>query len=630
MSLPVYRVEIAFSTLPDDPSPAWVDVSAYVLYASGIGVQRGRADEFEAIGPSSMSLRLNNTDGRFSPDNPDGAYYPNVKKGRLIRVIAGDGGYGSRSYGGGPYGGYAPRFTGYVASWEPTWPGGNSASSYVDIRAMSRMAGLARGSELRDIISCEYDLDSPAAHFTLGEPTGSAQIYDTSGTNASVLSSRYCVNGAAATLGTSTGPGTDGLTAATINGGQFWVFDPSATFTTAATVEAFITTTDTNFRGVAAIGQQSTAGNRVLSIASEGGGLARAAFIDSTGTYIIDGGSGVNDGNVHHLAATVTSGGTLRLYVDGVQVASSATGATGTFSPTRLYIGGQPVGTESTTAGFFGGLSHVAVYSAVLSAARIADHAAAGLTGFAGEGSGARIARLAAYAGIPAAAVSAETGSATGLPFRDTTGRTPLDMMQEVTTTENGTLFDGKDGVLTFQGRDHRYGATSVATFAPATDLAPVLDDFGMANEVTATGDGGISAYLKDQASIGEHGNYGVTLELMTTSDDDVYQAAAWRLATSANPVTRIPTATANIHGLGVASQDAVLSVEIGDRITLTNLPDQAPAPTMDFFVEGYSEQMDPTSHVWTANLTPAWVYDVWVLGDTTRSVLGTSTRLGL
>ncbi|MGD9693959.1 MAG: hypothetical protein AB7V20_14115, partial [Phycisphaerales bacterium] len=490
-----------------------------------------------------------------------------------------------------------PRFTGYVDSWRTTWPGGNSASSYVDVRAMSRMANLRRGAELPDIISCEYNLDSLAAHYTLGEPEAATQASDSSGNGIAPL--LLTGSGAAVTFGNATGPGTDGLTAAEFVAGKYLRstsdIDPLSASNPVWTEAFFLTS--------------SAASQELLKLASPGGAYALTVSM-STGLITASNGAPVattastyNDGLTHHLLVTSTIGGpftTVRIYIDGALVATS-NAAIGHFLTSARVV---DVGN-----GWTGTVAQVAYGAGVIAVGRIADHAEAGLTGFAGDTPADRLARLATYAGIPAASLVADTGSATNLPHRDTTGRTPLDLMQEVTATENGTLFDGKNGTLVFQGRDHRYAAAVSASFAPATDLAPVLDDFGMTNEVTATGDGGVLALVRDQASIDDHGYYRVSVELMTTSAEDAYQAAAWRVGTTAQPKTRIPTATANLHGMSAAVRDQILALEIGDRITLINLPSQAPATSMDFFIEGYSEQITHMTHVWTANLSPAAAY---------------------
>jgi hypothetical protein len=88
MSRPDVTVEIAFDSGYTTPavSRTWTDVTEYV--ESTVSIERGRADNIAAVQPSSLSVTFDNTDGRFTPENAAGAYYPNVKKGRPIRVSA--------------------------------------------------------------------------------------------------------------------------------------------------------------------------------------------------------------------------------------------------------------------------------------------------------------------------------------------------------------------------------------------------------------------------------------------------------------------------------------------------------------------------------------------------------------
>jgi hypothetical protein len=66
---------------------AWVDITAYVLVqgqGQGLDGSIGRANELNQINASNLSLVLKNNDGRFTPDNPAGAYYPYWKSGVQI------------------------------------------------------------------------------------------------------------------------------------------------------------------------------------------------------------------------------------------------------------------------------------------------------------------------------------------------------------------------------------------------------------------------------------------------------------------------------------------------------------------------------------------------------------------
>ncbi|HKY57857.1 MAG TPA: hypothetical protein VJL80_07450, partial [Aeromicrobium sp.] len=127
--MPDVTVEIAFDSgyTTAAASRTWTDVSAYVEADDILSIARGRGDEFSTPQPSRLSLTLDNRDGRFTPEYASGAYYPNVKKGRPIRVRATWplGGGGTTHY----------RFLGYIDEWPVQWPGGGAEMSTVTISA---------------------------------------------------------------------------------------------------------------------------------------------------------------------------------------------------------------------------------------------------------------------------------------------------------------------------------------------------------------------------------------------------------------------------------------------------------------------------------------------------------------
>lgn len=77
------RVDVAFTSWADEP--VWTDISRWVNQREGVSITRGRSQETEQPDTGSMSLVLDNSDGRFSPDYQGSPYYPGVKLGRRIR-----------------------------------------------------------------------------------------------------------------------------------------------------------------------------------------------------------------------------------------------------------------------------------------------------------------------------------------------------------------------------------------------------------------------------------------------------------------------------------------------------------------------------------------------------------------
>lgn len=97
MARPSYSVKIRFDGVN------WQTVTG----VREISIQGGRQDELARIEPTRLSMELENTDGRFSPELASGAYYPHVKPMRRLSVVAS---HNSVDYG---------LFYGWIDRWVP-------------------------------------------------------------------------------------------------------------------------------------------------------------------------------------------------------------------------------------------------------------------------------------------------------------------------------------------------------------------------------------------------------------------------------------------------------------------------------------------------------------------------------
>lgn len=592
MALPDTKVEIAFDSGYSTPaaSRTWTDVSTYVEGAQPVGVTRGRQDEVSQVQPSRLVLTLDNRDGRFTPRLSSGAYYPNVKKGRPIRVTST---YNAVDY---------VRFTGYISEWPVVWPDGTDVVSTVTVTCVSRMARTGRGAEMRSLLEEEILADGPDVYYTLGDPTGSLTAVDSSGNQAPDLT--MAGEGTDVVFGNATGP-TDGLTAAEFAGGRWLTTSQSVV---GGVAECYFSRT----------GNPSVA--EILLAFAASSGLVVGIAIDTDGTITTSGsdlGSSpvVTDGEVHSLSWQ--SGHVL---VDGVDIGSPTNSpVTGVLKVGGIGVGYTFSGTGAPVTQLTGAMSHVAAFT-TLSTARAAEHAGAGLTGSAGESSDDRIARLAAIAGVPTAEQDLDAGSST-VGAVESGGATPLAAMLAVAETENGVLFDAKDGKLTFQGRDARYTTASAFTLSAASqqveaDLSPVDDDQFVVNDVTASANGVPAGRVVDTASQDDFGIYKQTLDTITDNTADALAGAQWRVALGKDPAPRYSTVSVDVTNSSTALAAAVMAAEIGTRFTLADLPATAPATSVDLFVEGYTETITATSHRVTFNTSPAAGYDVWTIED--------------
>jgi hypothetical protein len=631
-------VEIALTSGYTTPasSRVWTDITDYVEAQRGLSIQWGRGDQFSSPQPSRMTVTLDNTDGRFTPENAAGAYYPNIKKGRPIRVRVRPAG-----------GSYIHRFLGYVDEWPVEWPGGSQAYSTVTVTAMSRQARLGRSTTFKSIVEEEYLYDAPVLYFPLGEPQGASSAGNIAPGRSESLTVGQLGAGGTVQFGQGIGPGTDDLPAPVItpidasNGPYLTTSlasDPLAGALHAAmdcyvVLDSFPTSTQMVMR---LEGQDSFAFGMQIAITTLGVATA------NVGLFGVAAVGSIADGTLHHLAAraslnVATNQVTLTLFVDGV--ATSSTGAWSSLTPagipffpsvTRLFVGGYPASGRL----FSGTIAHAAVYASPTSAitdSRYAQHYLAGASGFSGEASGARVARHARLAGIPTAEVSTETGLSTSIAHKDTTGQTPISLMQDVAETEDGVVFDGKDGTLTFHSRSHRYGATSAFTLDAnlgdiEDDFSPKLDDQHLTNDMTASRPNGITVRSINQPSIDEYGYYRETTEVLTTSDNEVQARADWEVNRFGTPRVAIPNVGTDLLTSSVAS--ALLAADIGTKFTLTNLPSQAPASTVDYFIEGGTEQIGVNSYTIEFNVSAAAYANVWQLDSATLSQLDSTTVL--
>jgi hypothetical protein len=133
-----------------------------------------------------------------------------------------------------------------------------------------------------------------------------------------------------------------------------------------------------------------------------------------------------------------------------------------------------------------------------------------------------------------------------------------------------------------------------------------------------------------DQASIDTNGVYASSFDVVTTTDAELQDAANYQVSRYADPVVSAPSLGVSVNTVASSQVPLVLALEIGDRVSVTNLPAQAPATTMAFFVEGYTEAIGAETYTIDYNLSPAVLSDVWVLDSASYSQLDSTTVLGL
>jgi hypothetical protein len=542
------------------------------------------------------------------------------------------------------------RFDGHVNEWPTEWEAGGGVYAEATITATDRFKrfsqdGVDRSGEMRSMLEEEYLRDQAGivgAYFPLSEDSDAITVGNIGPTvqNPGVIV--QIGSGGELAFGSGAGPGTDGLSAplftpASATAGKYLRADlttPIGGGSNAVTIEAWFRTEGAITARAIALLETFLGGRYELVI--DAGGLLQATShngADDTNPLILTSAGQVNDGRTHHAAYTVSlSGGTVtgRLYLDGVEVDNGTYSSGGLGSCPILRIGGRK------NANLFAGtIAHVACASAVLSAARIFDHANAGLNGLAGERTDQRIGRFADYMDIPAGDRAFDVGDST-VGAQSTSGKGTIEAMREVEQAEAGVLYIAGDGRLTFHKRSRRYNNTPAVTLTGAqllTDLAFPGDDFGMVNDFSVGRPGGAIQRVVDTASRNEYGLYRDSMEIPASSDTATLAAAQWRVGNYGMPRTRVPSVTvelARLEQIAPSQVALLLAADISSMIRLTSLPAQAPASSIDLFVEGGTETF--TGWLWRLqfNTSPAgFSSPVWQLDVTGFSELDISTRLG-
>lgn len=553
------------------------------------------------------------------------------------------------------------RFTGYLAEAPTEWVDEAATlalSTWTCTDILERIAD--RAGTLRPFDVAEALLDAPVTYLPLDEPDSATQAGNLGSAPAAATVANVGGGGAYAFAG-ATGPPADGtsslvLTPASATSG-YYLRAQTYLISSALTVEAFINTT-TNGRTIfdgsnSPLGGTGFSEDMCLSL----DGTGKLKWTSDYANLVVTSPSSVATGTTKHVAAVYTADGTnhtVKLYVDGAQV------ATGSYAtPSTLFgFGWVTVGGGVKLALFNGTINHVGLYSTALSATRIKAHRDAGVTGFGGERSDQRFARIAAYAGlsslIPAnrtgvwvlddaglsvldtttvladAAVAVEMGSAT-VYGQAAGGSDYLTELRAVAATEGGLTLAGRSGQLLFQARSHRYNRPAAAVIDQSyltAELAETFDTANVINDVTATTQDGAAVRVTDTASVAQRGTFATPLSSLSRDAGDVGQAAGWLVNRNATPRPRYPVLPIRLHALEPDAVLQLLRLEVSDRLDVATMPTQAAATALQLFAEGFTETANARGWTLHINASSAAGYQVWVLDHPTQSVLDGTTVL--
>ena len=495
------------------------------------------------------------------------------------------------------------RFTGYALGWPTGFPGGNVSD--VLLTAGDRIAYKDALRDMRSAPSEAILAELPEVYYPLTEDSSATSAEDVSGMGQPTLTlATYGAGTGTVEFGQGTGPATDSapavmFTPTSVSNGRYL----SAPLTTGigffgATLVACINT--------------STAAKQTVARLADGGGWQLHLGTDATGKltahvsepwggthWSLTSPASVANGATRVVGVTVLiSGGTVtvKLWVDGVQVATTSIAGTWMSVGYYLHVGGNPASGDL----FTGTLSHVAAWAdGDVDMATVSD---AILLGLAEQTVNDSLAQVALWAGVSASEMVAETGLLTRTSHRPTEGQRPASVLLALANDEGGVLYVDGSGHYRMHARDHRWNVAPILTIdsrhLASSDLAIDYDTQGLANDASVsrpTGGGG--ARVVNQDSVDElGGRIAYSTTVAAAQDGDLVARAGWEANSRATTYPRISSLPVDLLTMDDALTLAAAALDVGDTLTLATLPSQSAGRAFDLTIEGWSEVMSLTS----------------------------------
>ena len=636
-------VDISSTTNPDD-TPSWEHLATLgsvpvdPVESMVIG-QRGRAYEQDAVTPTASTIRVDNTSGAFTSGaaTSTGGTITTDRRVRVRAAVVGGATYTVAD--------------GTLSSCPTTIDGDGFGYASNTFGLIDYMDALG----CRTLRSCYVEstlAENPDAYYTLGEKAPATSVGDLmGGPSVPLVAASYPpvalggTPGAAAFEGTPLFAVVEDTTTLSLSayyntstdqGGNYLLLGSNGqgrylTGTQWAVRCSFATTTVNQATIFCQTNSQLVSDNlsKAVLITVQSGTVS-VYYPSASGEQAISSGALlVNDG-LEHIVEVVSNGTNVRLIIDGNLVATSSVACSSLTRIGPVAAFGQVLADNATALYFMDGrVGHLAFFGSTYATASLPTLQAhwTAAQGYVGESCETRIARVLSWVGY-----SGTTTLDAGVAILGPQACATKSAAQECADTAlaDSGIFYISTGGPRFRSRTSRYTASSLVTFGTSTlpvDTSGLVFDFDrthMVNDLQATRVGGPTIRVVDETSVQQHRTRtlsGSALTLNVGSDEDLLQAAYWRVGLYSQPrvrVGKIQLRPSNFVNL----MPWCLSLEPGDRITITNLPSNAPASTMDFIVEYVAHpQIDPTTWITELGLSP--YVPVFTVGDATLGVVG-------
>lgn len=256
-------------------------------------------------------------------------------------------------------------------------------------------------------------------------------------------------------------------------------------------------------------------------------------------------------------------------------------------------------------------------------------------TGYAGDTASARMTRLCSEEGV-SFTVDSGTSEAVGVqrvaPF--------LDLMFDAADADGGILYEPRSSLgLEYRTQYSLYNQAVAGTLdysaggEVAPDLRPVDDTDATGNDIVVTRyNGGSARAIKTTGTLNVQeppagvGRYRKDVTLVLYQDSQALQQAAWLRHLGTWDEARYPIINVDLLAMRVDSKTTLhataLSLQIGDRLSITNPPAWLPPDSIEQRIQGYREEIGSHRQTIAFNATPAGPYDVLELETSTTDNL--------
>lgn len=557
MAWPTPKVEIAFNDGPYVVSPTWTDVSSYVFSAD---IHRGRKDDYSPFVGTAMVV-LNNTARLFDPFNTAGTYYGKLLPRRQIKITGTSNG---TSY---------PVFRGFIAGWPASFEQGGKFGT-VSLQCFDALSLMAQ-EQMPDLLYDYTQTLLPYAYWRLNDPPGNTFL-DVAVGPKPVGVSQWNMTKASGTQFKPYQPAGAGITGTSA--------DLSLSIYTALTGQTTAVSGNLTFSmwmvtppvGSSTILYFTCNGIPITDkflVFFQSSGNVSGQLSNGANTYLrTTTSNALNDARWHHFAFTVSATQVLKIYVDGVDQATT-TSTVGTMGTT--YIANpQQINLQSQA------MQEVVMLPGTLTDAQIAAIYNFGIANIV-ETSAARFSRLIALTNFSTSLTTVTTTPVASVSAISPDGFNMASELNLVNNAEGGVMFVGKDGQINFQDRQYVYSNTksntSQATFATGSipyqpDVQIAYDGDTLRNAIQVTFSGGGSIAANNATSIAAYGRNAISYETQLSTVSEAVDLGTYEAVVNGQLLSDVSPISVGVTA-NTANWNTLMGLELCERFTVTVNP---------------------------------------------------------